>query len=105
MPVPTETEIRDGAKQLGLADENGNYPRYMRNRIAKAVQLAKCEAVDAEDPHTGTTAEVLGRFAAELHGTDRFTPETTSAVVVEVARWLLETRGLQLETTREETTP
>lgn len=106
MPIPTEDEIRDAAQQLGLADENGNYPRHMRNRLARTVQLAKAETAVAEDPHTGTTAEVLGRFVTELHDTDRFTPETTSAIAVEAARWLLETRGLQLDTaTREETTP
>ena len=101
--IPTEDEIRSCAKDLGVADESGNYPRHMRNRLARAVQLAQQETADDADPHTGTTAQVLGRLAAELH-VAALTPEATSAVLAEAARWLLDSRGLQLET-REETTP
>lgn len=103
LPLPTEDEIRAAAAELGIADEHGNYPRWQRNRLARIVQLAREEQADEADPHTGTTAQVLGRFAGELRAV-ALTPEATSAVLAEAARWLLDSRGLQLET-REETTP
>lgn len=102
--IPTEDEIRATAAELGIADENGNYPRAQRNRLARIVQLAKQQATEAADPNTGTTAQMLARFAGELHNAGPFTPEATSAVLAEAARWLLDSRGLQLGT-REETTP
>ncbi|MBF6135876.1 hypothetical protein IU501_23065 [Nocardia otitidiscaviarum] len=103
LPLPTEDEIRRAARELGIADEHGNYPRSQRNRLARIVQLAREQETDSADPHTGTTAQVLGRLAGELHAAG-ITPESTSAVLAEAARWLLDSRGLQLET-REETTP
>ncbi len=104
LPLPTEDEIRATARELGIADENGNYPRSQRNRLARIVQLAREEQADEADPHTGTTAQVLARFAGELHAAGLTTPEATSAVLAEATRWLLDTNGLQLES-REETTP
>ncbi|WP_378735527.1 hypothetical protein [Nocardia brasiliensis] len=103
LPLPTEDEIRRVAADLGIVDEHGNYPRSQRNRLARIVQLAREQSADDADPHTGTTAQVLGRLADELHAA-ALTPEATSAVLAEAARWLLDSRGLQLDT-REETTP
>lgn len=104
MTLPTEDEIRGVAAELGIVDEHGNYPRAQRNRLARVVQLVKQQATEAADPQTGTTAQVLARFAGELRDAGLSTPEATSAVLAEAARWLLDSRGLQLET-REETTP
>ncbi|MBW0270781.1 hypothetical protein ATM97_07110 [Nocardia sp. MH4] len=102
--IPTEAEIRAGAKELGLADENGNYRQRDRNRIAAAVQAAKQEAATAADPAAGTTAAQLAQFADELNTAGPFRDETTTAVLVEAARHLLEAQGLRLAS-REETTP
>lgn len=104
-PMPTENEIRAGAIALGLADERGTYPRSQRNRIAQFVQLSKQEAAEAADPANRTTAEQLAAFAAELDAEGPFRAETTTAVLVEAARYLLETQGLRLTPTEGETTP
>ncbi|WP_280224928.1 hypothetical protein [Nocardia farcinica] len=103
--LPTENEIRQAAKELGVAYENGDYPRHLRNRLARNVQLAKQEAAEAADPATGTTAEQLAAFAAELDAEGPFRAETTTAVLVEAARYLLETQGLRLSPREGETTP
>ncbi|MFD3748328.1 hypothetical protein [Nocardia sp. NPDC058633] len=104
--IPTEDEIRSAAKELGLADESGNYPRHLRNRIARTIQIAKQEQATAADPAAGLTAEQLAQFAAELTTAGPFTAETSTAVLVEAARYLLETQGLRLAPKDEgETTP
>ena len=109
--IPTEDEIRIGAKELGLADEVGNYPRHLRNRIARTLQLAEQAAAEptgnTADPPTGNTAEQLAQFAGELTNAGPFRDETMTAVLVEAARYLLETQGLRLATPQDEgaTTP
>ncbi|WP_280335481.1 hypothetical protein [Nocardia wallacei] len=124
MSVPTEDEIRDAAKRLGLADEHGNYPQRDRARIAAAVQQATRERAAAGDPATGNTAAMLARFQHELAAVgftepscfdgEPVTPSTSTVarltgpgeqILVEAARHLLKTAGLQLKPEEEETTP
>ena len=40
MKVPTDSEIRNAAEQLGVLDENGEVPANKRAQVAKALQLA-----------------------------------------------------------------
>ncbi|WP_280265343.1 hypothetical protein [Nocardia wallacei] len=104
--VPTEAEIRTTAGRLGLADVNGNYRQRDRARIAAAVQQAKRDQADALDPATGNTAELLSRFRNELAGVGLTRPELLESLLVEAARHLLKTAGLQLKSEQiEETTP
>ncbi len=100
-PLPTEGEIRDAARQLGLADEHGNYRQRDRNRIAAAVQRARQDAAEAADPLTGTTAAILGRLDTELF-TNKLGPEARARVLAAAATHLLETQGLRLDSPREE---
>ncbi|WP_280441195.1 hypothetical protein [Nocardia brasiliensis] len=108
MTMPTEAQIRDAAKQLGHADENGNYPQRLRSKLAQAVQLAEvAETGIDETPPPGTTAEQLGRFAAELTaaGLDgELWAPARADIVLAAAHHLLKTAGLHL-IPREETTP
>ncbi|MFD3431158.1 hypothetical protein [Nocardia fluminea] len=94
--IPNEDAIRAAAKQLGLADENGNYSQRDRPRIVAAMQIAARETERAADPSTGRTAEQLAQFAGELKIAGPFRDETMTAVLVEAARHLLETQGLRL---------
>lgn len=100
---PTEDEIRDAAQRLGHADENGNYPPGLRNKLAAVVQEAKRNDAAETDPTRGNTAQLLARFADQLNDAGPFRPDTTTALLTEAARFLLRTAGLQLET--KETTP
>lgn len=104
MSLPTEAEIHAGAKELGLADENGNYRQRDRARIAAAVQAAKAEADKADDPAAGNTAEQLARFDLELfeRNIDR---ESRGRILAVAAAHLLEIGGLNLRPREEETTP
>lgn len=121
MSVPTEDEIRDAARRLGLADEHGNYPQRDRNRIAAAIQQAAIDQAADLDPATGNTAQVLAAFRAELAAagfteTDQGDPtlpstgavlrltETGEQILVEAARHLLSTAGLQLMSDDDEVT-
>lgn len=84
--LPSETQIRAAAVELGLADANGNYPRDKRAQIAAAVQLVKEEAavqaaVDVD----------LNVFAQQVALTERrlleagVTAQTTTGVVAAIA--------------------
>lgn len=95
MPIPSEDRIRATAQRLGLADEHGNYPRELRNKIAAAVQIADDDQAAAEDPATGVTAELLARFAEDLDAVG-IPDEACSALLVEAGRYLLRTAGLHL---------
>lgn len=46
--VPTDKQIDEAARRLGLADEHGRCPRPLRSRVAKTVQLAERETAEAE---------------------------------------------------------
>lgn len=103
MSLPNEAEIRDAAQRLELADENGNYRQRDRATIAAAIQAAKAEDDAAEDPETGNTAEILGRFERELFD-NQVGPDARARAVGAAAAYLLRTGGLNLRP-REETTP
>lgn len=101
--VPTETEIRDMAKKLGYADENGDYPRSRRNQLAIAVvELRNAEAEDAEraqavaPPPAGTTAEQLARLQVELGA--HFDAKSAGALTLAIAPALVRRQGLHLNT-------
>ncbi|MGW6699641.1 hypothetical protein [Nocardia sp. NPDC055049] len=101
--LPTEDEIRAAAVELGHADEHGNYPRAIRNKLARAVQLAKQEQATAEDPNERSTAWQLVQFAEDLDAV-HIRATDIGPLLVEAARHLLRSQGLRLES-REETTP
>ena len=105
MPLPTETEIVDAARRLGLLDEYGKYPRHLRAKIAATVQLAKEETANAADPQAGRTALMLARFDAELCAAGLDGEGLRRDLLVEAARHLLKT-GLRLgDPITEEVTP
>jgi len=104
MSLPTEAEIRAGAKELGLTDKNGNYRQRDRARIAAAVQAAEAEAAKADDPATGNTAEILRRFDNEL-AENNILGDARARILAAAAAHLLETGGLNLRPREEETTP
>ncbi|QIS00991.1 hypothetical protein F5X71_00395 [Nocardia brasiliensis] len=102
--VPTEPELRKAAAELGLADENGNYDRSLRSRLAAAVQLAKREQEEAADPAAQSTARQLAHFQADLIAAGVRSDGAFEPLLVEAARHLLRSQGLRLDE-REETTP
>ena len=105
MPLPTEAEIVDAARRLGYLDENGKYPRELRAKLAKVVQLAKEDTAKAADPQTGRTALMLARFDAELCAAGLDGEGLRRDLLVEAARHLLKT-GLRLgDSITEEVTP
>ncbi|MBB5915279.1 hypothetical protein BJY24_004146 [Nocardia transvalensis] len=116
--VPTEAEIRSAAQRLGIADENGNYKQRDRARIAATIQKAAQDQAAENDPATGNTAVMLARFRDELLAAgfahDPVNPEiyheprlggVGEEVLIEAARYLLKTAGLQLKSDEEEPTP
>jgi hypothetical protein len=105
MSVPTEAEIREAAQLLGHADESGNYPRGIRNKLAATVQLVKQEAAEAADPSNDTTAEQLAHFADDLGAAGINRISGVDLLLVEAARHLLETQGLRLAPKEGVTTP
>jgi hypothetical protein len=108
--VPTEREIQATAEHLGLVDETGRYRQRDRARIAAAIQRSGGDPFDLDgtppaEPSEPTTAQQLARFADELAEGGSFTPESTTALLTEAARFLLRTVGLQLNSDQGETTP
>lgn len=99
--VPTEREIRDMAKRLGYADENGDYPRSRRAQLAVAVvELHNEEADDAEraqaaaPPLAGTTVAQLRRFSDELR--TQFDDDVAASLLLAVAPAVVRRHGLHV---------
>lgn len=98
MRLPTEAEIVDAARELGYLDEDGNYPRRLRPKIAAAVQAQweeeACEG--AAGPAPRPTAEVLADLDRDLLAVGLGSVEIRRSVLVEAAAYLLKTSGMRL---------
>lgn len=97
--LPTEAEIRAAAKELGLADAQGNYPQRDRARIVAAIRSAEAELAEAAAPLAGTTVQVLARIDEELHR-HNILGGARDRILAAVAVHLIETQGLRLDTPR-----
>lgn len=84
-PIPTDAEIHDAAKRLGLLDDEGRVPRHQRKQIAKSIQLAK-----VDDQAATASAESRLKFCDEIvgiynHLAGAMPAECTAAVLRAVA--------------------
>lgn len=100
--VPTEHEIRKMAERLGYTDANGDYPKHLRTRLAKAVvELRNEEAADTEraqaaaPPPAGTTAQQLAQLHSEL--SKEFGVEPAETLTLAIAPALVRRQGLHLK--------
>jgi len=97
--LPSEAEVRAAAKELGLADERGNYPQRDRARIVAAIRIAENEAAEAASPLAGTTVQVLARIDDELYR-HNILGGARERILAAVAVHLIETQGLRLDAPR-----
>ncbi|MGI5222171.1 hypothetical protein [Nocardia sp. CA-290969] len=89
--IPTDAQINEGARRLGLADENGQCPRSLRSRVAKTIQLAERETAAAEHAERSLDAPLALIVDAHRRLADQLDNTAATAITAALAPVLYRT--------------